>query len=83
MSRFVEILNTREREISVEIFEGMLREMVKLLEAESGYVEMTFPYFLNKTAPVSGVQSLLDYEVTFMGEIERDTSPTLSRCWCR
>jgi GTP cyclohydrolase I len=30
---------------------------------------MTFPYFINKAAPVSGVQSLLDYEVTFVGEI--------------
>jgi GTP cyclohydrolase I len=71
MSRFIEILNTREREISVENFEGMLRQMVERLEAESGYIEMTFPYFVNKSAPVSGVQSLLDYEVTFIGQIEK------------
>ncbi|MDD5241994.1 MAG: GTP cyclohydrolase FolE2 [Sulfuricella sp.] len=69
MSRFVEILNSYEREISVESFESMLREMVQRLEAESGHVEMNFPYFINKTAPVSGVQSLLDYDVTFIGEI--------------
>jgi len=71
MSRFVEILNSdsNEREISVESFETMLREMVQRLEAESGHVEMSFPYFINKTAPVSGVQSLLDYDVTFIGEI--------------
>ncbi len=71
MSRFVEILNSdsNEREISVESFESMLREMVQRLEAESGHVEMSFPYFINKTAPVSGVQSLLDYDVTFIGEI--------------
>jgi GTP cyclohydrolase IB len=69
MSRFVEILNINEREISVENFESILREMVKRLEAESGHIEMTFPYFINKAAPVSGVQSLLDYEVTFIGEI--------------
>ncbi|NMG65663.1 GTP cyclohydrolase I FolE2 [Azoarcus indigens] len=69
MSRFVEILNGDEREISVESFEPMLREMVKRLEAETGHVEMTFPYFINKAAPVSGVQSLMDYEVTFTGEI--------------
>jgi GTP cyclohydrolase I len=71
MSRFVEILNGYEREISVESFEDMLRQMVKRLEAESGHVEMSFPYFINKAAPVSGVQSLLDYEVTFIGEINR------------
>jgi GTP cyclohydrolase I len=71
MSRFLEILNGYEREISVESFEDMLRQMVKRLEAESGHVEMSFPYFVNKTAPVSGVQSLMDYEVTFVGEIEK------------
>lgn len=70
MSRFVEILNMNEREISVENFETILREMVKRLEAQSGHIEMTFPYFINKAAPVSGVTSLLDYEVTFIGEIK-------------
>ncbi|MDY0013719.1 MAG: GTP cyclohydrolase FolE2 [Rhodocyclaceae bacterium] len=69
MSRFVEILNGHERAISVESFEPMLREMVERLEAETGHVEMTFPYFINKAAPISGVRSLLDYEVTFTGEI--------------
>ncbi len=67
MSRFVEILNQHEREISVESFEDMLAEMTQRLEAESGHIEMSFPYFVNKTAPVSGVQSLLDYDVTFLG----------------
>ncbi len=76
MSRFVEILNLHEREISVESFKVMLSEMVDRLEAEAGHVEMTFPYFINKTAPVSGVQSLLDYEVSFIGEI-RDRSPQM------
>ncbi|NWG86159.1 MAG: GTP cyclohydrolase I FolE2 [Hydrogenophilaceae bacterium] len=70
MSRFVEILNSYEREISVESFEDMLRQMVKRLEAESGHVEMNFPYFINKKAPVSGVESLIDYDVTFTGEIK-------------
>jgi GTP cyclohydrolase IB len=69
MSRFVEILNQHGREISVESFESILREMVEKLEAQSGYIEMAFPYFVNKTAPVSGVQSLLDYDITFIGEI--------------
>ena len=69
MSRFVQILNEHGREISVESFESILRDMVERLEAKSGYIEMNFPYFVNKTAPVSGVQSLLDYDVTFIGEI--------------
>ncbi len=69
MSRFVEILNAHEREISPDTFRLMLREMVKKLEAASGHVEMTFPYFVTKKAPVSSVKSLMDYEVTFVGEI--------------
>ena len=70
MSRFVEIINHNSREISVENFPVILNEMVHKLEAEAGHIEMTFPYFVNKSAPVSGVKSLLDYEVTFIGEIK-------------
>jgi GTP cyclohydrolase I len=69
MSRFVEILNAHEREITVDSFRAMLREVVRKLEAETGRIEMGFPYFVAKKAPVSGVESLLDYEVTFVGEI--------------
>jgi len=72
MSRFVEILNHDEREISVESFGPMLRTMVERLEAESGHLEMSFPYFITKTAPVSGVRSLMDYEVSFIGTISSD-----------
>lgn len=77
MSRFVEILNHHEYEISVPTFEAMVGEMTKLLDAESGRIEMTFPYFVEKAAPVSGVKSLLDYNVTFIGEIGTD-DPSIS-----
>src|SRR5919108_2821372 len=69
MSRFVEILEAHEREITVETFQVMLREMVEKLEAEEGRIEMSFPYFIEKSAPVSGVKSLMDYDVTFAAEI--------------
>ena len=69
MSRFVEILNQHEREISVRSFKEMLREMSERLEAKTGHIEMSFPYFVNKKAPVTGVQSLLDYDVTFIGQV--------------
>ncbi len=69
MSRFVEILNREEREISVESFGTILSTMVQRLEARAGHIEMSFPYFINKSAPVSGVKSLIDYDVTFIGEI--------------
>jgi len=71
MSRFVEILNSHDREISVVSFPSMLNEMLSRLQAESGYIEMRFPYFVEKSAPVSGVRSLLDYQVSFIGEIDR------------
>src|SRR5512134_1705453 len=69
MSRFVEILAAQERELTVDSFKAMLKEMVVRLEAEEGRIEMAFPYFIEKKAPVSGVRSLMDYEVTFVGEI--------------
>jgi len=70
MSRFVEILNNHEPEISVDSFKEMLVEMADKLEADTGHIEMSFPYFVNKKAPVSGVQSLMDYHVDFIGEIK-------------
>ena len=90
MSRFVEILNQHEREISVESFKEMLREMAERLEADSGHIEMRFPYFVNKKAPVSRVESLMDYDVTFIGEIHKGVDdmtikvvvPVTSLCPC-
>jgi GTP cyclohydrolase IB len=90
MSRFVEILNEHEYEITVESFKDMLAEMTERLEAESGHIEMTFTYFVIKTAPISSVKSLLDYEVTFIGEITSEKPsitvkvvvPVTSLCPC-
>jgi GTP cyclohydrolase I len=76
MSRFVEILNQHEYEITVKSFKTMIEEMTSLLNAQSGHIEMTFPYFINKSAPVSGVKSLMDYEVSFLGQI-KDRKPTV------
>ena len=90
MSRFVEILEAHEREITVESFQAMLREMVERLEAEEGHIEMAFPYFIEKKAPVSGVKSLMDYEIVFRGEHKKGKStfsmtvlvPVTSLCPC-
>ena len=90
MSRFVEILNQHEREITVKSFREMMGEMTERLQAESGYVEMEFPYFVNKEAPISKVKSLMDYQVTFIGEITGDETtitvkvivPVTSLCPC-
>ena len=90
MSRFVEILEAHEREITVESFLAMLKEMVEKLEAEEGHIEMSFPYFIEKQAPVSRVKSLMDYEVTFTGEVSKGRQaftmkvvvPVTSLCPC-
>jgi len=76
MSRFVEILNEREREISVESFNDMLTQMTERLDSGAGHLEMTFPYFVMKRAPVSGVQSLLDYKATLAAELKDGTIET-------
>ncbi|HKT72862.1 MAG TPA: GTP cyclohydrolase FolE2 [Steroidobacteraceae bacterium] len=67
MSRFVEILHA-EREISVESFRAMLATMTERLEADTGHIEMSFPFFVMKKAPVSGVESLMSYEASLIGE---------------
>ena len=90
MSRFVELLNDNEREISVTSFQDILTRMRNALDAKSGHIEMQFPYFVTKAAPVSGVKSLLDYEVTLIGEVTRQSAvmtikiivPVTSLCPC-
>jgi len=76
MSRFVEVLHRNEREISVESFRDILVEMTEKLDAESGHIEMDFPYFVMKKAPVSGVESLMNYEASLIGELH-DGKPEL------
>jgi GTP cyclohydrolase I len=71
MSRFVEVLHRNEREISVESFRDILTEMTEKLDAESGHIEMDFPYFVMKKAPVSGVESLMDYKASLIGEFHQ------------
>src|ERR1700747_2115 len=75
MSRFVEILHA-EREISVESFRSMLANMTARLEADTGHIEMSFPFFVMKRAPVSGVESLMDYRCPLIGEHHRGRTET-------
>src|SRR3954447_14615470 len=70
MSRFIALLEGNRAPLDATKFGDLMRKMVKLLEADAGRIELSFPYFINKTAPVSGVESLMDYEVGFTGEIK-------------
>jgi GTP cyclohydrolase I len=70
MSRFIALLEGNRVPLDVTSFSKLMNKMVKLLEADSGRIELSFPYFINKVAPVSGVESLMDYEVGLTGEIQ-------------
>ncbi|RKT20680.1 GTP cyclohydrolase I [Paraburkholderia sp. RAU2J] len=90
MSRFVALLEENKAPLAPATFRTMLAAMLEKLEAEAGRIEVSFPYFVNKTAPVSGVQSLLDYEVTLTGDTRNGTTrlflkvlvPVTSLCPC-
>jgi GTP cyclohydrolase I len=90
MSRFVEILMGHEREISVESFRQMLHEVTRRLDATTGHIEMSFPYFVSKRAPASGVASLMNYQASLIGEVSdgreetwiRVVVPVTSLCPC-
>ncbi len=65
MSRFVEVLNAHGRLVHVENIGAMLRELQRKLSAEVAHIEMEFPYFMEKEAPVTGAKGLVDYQVKF------------------
>ena len=71
MSRFVEILNEHSRRISLQNFSEILEEMKKRLNAKSAHMEITFPYFINKMAPVTRSEGLMEYKCTFKGSLNK------------
>jgi GTP cyclohydrolase I len=67
MSRFLEILNKHHRAITPEQIIPILHEMKTKLDAADAHIEMTFPYFIEKGAPVTGAKGLMNYQCTFEG----------------
>lgn len=89
MSRFIEVLNLYHGEISVENMETILVEMKQRLEATRAHLELDFPYFIEKTAPVSGARSLLEYQCRMIGTLAGEfdfvleaSIPVTSLCPC-
>jgi len=94
MSRFIAMLEERQQQgavLDIAGFRAMLSSMVERLEAQAGHVEVRFPFFIEKAAPVSGVTSLLDYNITLVGDLGTDGStrvdliveaPVTSLCPC-
>ena len=69
MSRFIELLESQTQPLDQQGFRALLLRMLARLDARSGEIDMRFPYFVTKTAPVSRVQSQLDYEVRWRGRV--------------
>lgn len=90
MYRLVEMLHRDDRTLSVRSFQGLVPRVLSRLEADACRIEMSFPYFVNKSAPVSGAKSVMDYRVSFIGEANmegRNTTvqvivPVTSLCPC-
>ncbi len=91
MSRFVELLHTFRPEVSLKTFAIILQEMKKLLGAASSHVEVTFPYFIEKQAPVSKSSGLVDYTCNITGSSDAEDNidlvsevivPITSLCPC-
>lgn len=91
MSRFVEILEEARAALDLAGFRAMQQRMLARLGAVTGRLEMRFPYFIRKAAPVSGVESLLDYDAAWAAETSADggtrvtiglLAPVTSLCPC-
>jgi GTP cyclohydrolase I len=90
MSRFVALLNELDGALDIPAFETLLVDMNKRLEAERGHIHLRFPFFVRKAAPVSGVESLMDYDASLIGELRdgqiqlrlRVVVPVTSLCPC-
>ena len=66
MSRFVEILNEYRNEIDIRNFDTILDKMKESLNAKSAHIEIEYPYFVKKRAPVSGEEILMEYTCSYI-----------------
>ena len=90
MSRFLDVLQNAHEPVSPAMLQRLMTTMLARLDADAGYVEMRFPYFVMKTAPVSGVESLMDYRVTMRAQTKAGVTtvtmqvlvPVTSLCPC-
>ena len=70
MSRFLDILNRHAEPVGVDSFQSLVEEIRHRLDADMGPLELQFPFFVRKQAPVSGVESFMDYEVELQGQVD-------------
>ncbi len=95
MSRFIALLQDQKDAIDSAAVVAMARAMLPLLNATEGRIQFTYTHFVKKAAPVSGVESLMDYEVTWTAKAKKNISgvidvelnlralvPVMSLCPC-
>ena len=78
ISSFISILNKYISNISVTQFSLLLNEVREFFNSESARIEMEFPYYLEKQAPVTNTRSLMEYTCTFSGGVGVDEGFILS-----
>ena len=72
MSRFVQLMEDEAATVlDAQGLQKLTWEMLKRLDSDAGKLDISFPYFRTKTAPVSGIKSLLDYDVRVVGCVEK------------
>lgn len=72
MSRFVAILNRHRGRITPQAIDQILNEMRQTFAAERAHIEFSFPYFVEKTAPISKEKALLEYRCRFIASMEKE-----------
>jgi GTP cyclohydrolase I len=90
MSRFLEVLEAHRGEVTMRTLPAILEVLRRRLDAETARIELAFPYFIERAAPVTGAKALMDLQCSFVGEITASgddfvtavTVPVTSLCPC-
>ncbi len=70
MSRFLEVIRKHSVNLNLHNLDAMLKDIKKLFECEVAHLEISFPYFLQKKAPVSKIESPFEYECKVECELD-------------
>lgn len=75
MSRFLEVLNKHHEQLRSDEIMNVARDMMSKLEAEEAHLELEFPYFIHKKAPVTGSPGMLNISVFFEATVSENDEP--------
>jgi GTP cyclohydrolase I len=69
MSRFIEVVHEHRDQVDMETLPAIIRRLRERLKAERARIEVRFPYFIERRAPVTGAVSLMSYDCRFLAEV--------------